>query len=283
MEAALRHAIEKDELTVAYQPSQDLVTGAWCLIEALARWNRAGHGPVPPARFIPLAEETGLIGALGESILHKACEQVARWNWARRGADPLSVAVNVSGRQLTQPGLFETVGEVCRSQNVDPSWLILEITESVLIEDPELARRRLEELSNTGVRIAIDDFGTGYSGLSYLQQFPFDIVKIDQRFIDGLGPGSASDATDRAIVESVISLAHQLGYEVVAEGVETKGQREALVDLGCDVAQGFHVARPAPAAEVEELLLAGSSDRSGIPRFPGAIEPGAATEGPVGS
>ncbi|MCZ7530507.1 MAG: EAL domain-containing protein [Acidimicrobiia bacterium] len=282
MEAALRQAIENDELMVAYQPAQDLVTGSWTLVEALARWDRPGVGPVSPSRFIPLAEETGLIGALGESVLRKACEQVARWNWALRGSEPLSIAVNVSGRQLTQPGLFETVGEVCRSKNVDPSWLILEITESVLIEDPELARRRLQELSDMGVRIAIDDFGTGYSGLSYLQQFPFDIIKIDRRFVDGLGSGDDGDLTDRAIVESVISLAHQLGYEVVAEGIETEEQRQVLTNLGCDTAQGFHMALPAPASEVEELLLADAPVRPGTLGFPGATEPGAA-EGSTGS
>ncbi|MEZ5170311.1 MAG: EAL domain-containing protein [Acidimicrobiia bacterium] len=272
MEAALRQAVDNEELWVAYQPSLDLVTGEWSIVEALARWDRAEHGAVPPGRFIPLAEETGLIGALGELIMRKACTQLAHWNWARRGREPVSVAVNVSGRQLTQPGLVEMITDVLEETNAQASWLVLEVTESALVEDPAPVREHLRELSALGIRIAIDDFGTGYSGLSYLQQFPFDLVKVDRRFVDGLGPGPDSDPTDHAIVESVISLAHQLGYDVVAEGVENAAQLAALTELGCDLAQGFHLAHPVPADELERTLSGEADPRPGIPGSPRGLD-----------
>ncbi len=252
-EAALRRAIRHDELTVAYQPIVELATGEWTAIEALARWNREGRGPVPPARFVPLAEEMGVVGGLGAAVLRNAASSVARWNWRLRRAAPLALAVNVSGRQLGQPGLVDEIREGAETANLDPSWLILEVTESALIEDPELAQRRLAALKELGVRVAIDDFGTGYSGLVYLQQFPLDIVKIDQRFVQGLG----TSLTDEKIVASIISLAHDLGYVVVAEGVEESVQHNVLVKLGCDCAQGFRYARPQSGDRIESALSGG--------------------------
>jgi diguanylate cyclase (GGDEF)-like protein len=254
VEAALRHAIERDEMDVHYQPQMRPDTGAILGFEALARWERP-DGPVHPSVFIPLAEETGLIAMIGAHVLEAACHTGAVWNdRAHASPDPLGVAVNVSGRQLAQPGLLDVVERVLDTTGLDPKRLTLEITESVLVQDPELASARLHALRDIGVRLAIDDFGKGYSSLAYVQRFPLDQVKIDQVFVSSV----LSDAT---IVASVIDLAHALGFEIVAEGVETEAQREALLELGCDVIQGHVVARPMPAHATPEWL---SSWRRGL-------------------
>ena len=248
IEAALRHAIERDEMRVHYQPQMRPDTGAILGFEALARWERPGGFEVRPSVFIPLAEETGLIAMIGAHVLEAACHTGAAWNDASQaGPDPLGVAVNVSGRQLAQPGLLEVVERVLDATGLDPKRLTLEITESVLVQDPELASARLQALRDLGVRLAIDDFGKGYSSLAYVQRFPLDQVKIDQVFVSQV-------LRDTTIVASVIDLAHALGFEIVAEGVETDAQREALVELGCDVIQGHVVARPMPAHAVREWL-----------------------------
>ncbi len=247
IEAALRHAIERDEMHVHYQPQLRPDTGEVVGFEALARWHRAGGSPVLPSVFIPLAEETGLIPMIGAHVLAVACRTAAVWNEARGDARQLDLAVNVSARQLAQPGLLEVVDRTLAESGFDPKHLTLEITESVLVQDPDIARSRLEALRELGVRLALDDFGKGYSSLAYLQRFPLDAVKIDQEFVARL-------AVDSTIVASVIELAHALGFEVVAEGVETDEQLDALVALGCDVIQGHVVARPlAPAAATDWL------------------------------
>ena len=248
-ESALRHAIERDELFVHYQPVVRPESGEVVGFEALARWHRKDGGPVSPAVFIPLAEETGLIAVIGTYVLEQACREARAWT--DRFGQQLRLAVNVSGRQLTQPGLLEVVERVLAVTGFDPKCLTLEITESVLVEDPALARTRLEALREQGVRTAIDDFGKGYSSLAYLQRFPLDIVKIDQGFIADLG----RKGPDATIVASMIELAHALGFEVVAEGVEDSEQLRALVELGCDLVQG-HVYGPALAPKAAAAFLA---------------------------
>jgi EAL domain-containing protein (putative c-di-GMP-specific phosphodiesterase class I) len=247
-ETALRHAIERDEMLVHYQPQVRPETGEVVGFEALARWDRATTGPVSPSVFIPLAEETGLISVIGAYVLEHACREAKQWN--ERARQPLRLAVNVSGRQLTQPGLLEVVERVLDVTGFNAEHLTLEITESVLVQDPVLARTRLEALRELGVRTAIDDFGKGYSSLAYLQRFPIDIVKIDQVFVADLG----REGPDTTIVASVIELAHALGFEVVAEGVEDEVQLRALIELGCDLVQG-HVVSPALPAEAATDLL----------------------------
>jgi len=247
-EHALRHALEHGGLGVHYQVQVRPVTGEIVAFEALARWEQTPRGEIQPALFIPLAEETGLIGVIGEQVTEEACRQAARWN--ATGPCPVGIAVNVSVRQLTQPGLLELVDRALSASGLDPARLTLEITESVLVRDPDLASSRLEALRALGVRLAVDDFGKGYSSLAYLQRFPLDTVKIDQIFLQNLEPGD----TDHTIVGSVINLAHGLGFEVIAEGVETTHQLDALVDLGCDLVQGHVMAPPLPAAAAGELL-----------------------------
>jgi predicted signal transduction protein with EAL and GGDEF domain len=239
-EAALRHAVERDELAVHFQPQLCLRDGRVLGLEALARWQHPELGDVSPERFIPLAEETGLITAIGSHVLRMSCLQAAQWNHLAAPTDPLGVGVNVSARQLTQPGLVETVARVLATTGLAADCLTLEITESVLVQDPNVAGERLQALRDIGVRLAIDDFGTGYSSLAYLQRFPLDVIKIDQVFIADVGePGPAA-----TIVRSVIELAHALGFEVVAEGVEDDKQLQALTDLDCDVIQGYVLAPP---------------------------------------
>jgi diguanylate cyclase (GGDEF)-like protein/PAS domain S-box-containing protein len=249
-ESALRHAIERDEMFVHYQPQVRADTAEVVGFEALARWHRRDGGPVSPSVFIPLAEETGLIAVIGAFVLEQACREARAWIDAL--GEPLRLCVNVSGRQLTQPGLLEVVERVLATTGFDAKSLTLEITESVLVQDRALARTRLEALRELGVRTAIDDFGKGYSSLSYLQRFPLDIVKIDQGFIADLGHKDR----DATIVASMIELAHALGFEVCAEGVEEEEQLRALVDLGCDLVQG-HVFGPALAPDAAVEFIAG--------------------------
>ena len=247
-ESSLRHAIERNEMLVHYQPQVRPESREVVGFEALARWNRPGVGAVSPAVFVPLAEETGLISVIGAYVLEQACREARCWT--ERLGEPLRLAVNVSGRQLTQPGLLEVVERVLDVTGFDAKWLTLEITESVLVHDPAVALTRLQAMRDLGIRTAIDDFGKGYSSLAYLQRFPIDIVKIDRVFIADLGrQGRAT-----TIVASVIELAHALGFEVVAEGVEDEVQLAALVELGCDLVQGHVVARALPPAAAAEFL-----------------------------
>jgi len=268
IESALRRGLERAELDVYYQPQVRPVTGEVVGFEALARWDHGLDGPISPAQFIPLAEETGLIGVIGAQVTEQACRQAAQWNQGR--ARPVAMAVNVSVRQLAQSGLLELVEHCLAVSGLDPACLTLEITESVLVQDPDLARDRLEQLRAVGVRLAVDDFGTGYSSLAYLQRFPLDAVKIDQAFLRDLEPGG----TDHTIVGSIIDLAHGLGFEVIAEGVETHDQLGALVDLGCDVVQGYVVAPPLPAADATAFLAARVKGAGRRPRAVAGVSEG---------
>lgn len=239
------------EFTVAYQPIVDLQSLEITGVEALARWTHPTRGPVSPAAFIPLAERSGVIASLGQWILREASRQGAAWNATRQDA-PLTIAVNLSGKQLEREGIVAEVDSVLRETGLAPAQLVLEITETVIMQNAESTLTRLRNLKRLGVRLAIDDFGTGYSSLSYLQRFPVDIVKIDRVFSDGLRHG----AEGVALVRTILALANMLSLRTIAEGVEDSSQREQLRQLGCDAGQGYLFGRPMTATEIDALLAA---------------------------
>jgi diguanylate cyclase (GGDEF)-like protein/PAS domain S-box-containing protein len=249
LETRLRHAIEQQRLRTFFQPIVDLRSGELHGLEALARWP-ADDEPVPPSEFIEVAEESGLIGALGVLILRNACETLS--DWRRRGvvAPEVTVSVNVSIRQITDGGLVEHVRAALHDHELPPANLVLEITESTLIENPELVSAVLDELLTLGVAIQLDDFGTGYSSLTVLHDFPGDTLKIDRSFVATMIERPES----QAIIRSIIGLAHNLGLRVIAEGIEHPEQRAAVTALRCEYGQGYHFARPLPREEFEELL-----------------------------
>jgi diguanylate cyclase (GGDEF)-like protein/PAS domain S-box-containing protein len=252
MEAGLRHALERDEFHLDYQPVVSVASGRVAGIEALLRWRPSDGRVIPPAEFIPLAEETGLIVPIGRWVLEEAAHEAARW-WALRPDDPpMVLAVNLSARQLAHPGLVTEVATAIDAAGADASHLSLEITESVLLDDLDGTLRVLEALRELGVHLVIDDFGTGYSSLEYLKRLPVDVLKIDRGFVAGLG----RDEQDRAIVRAVIELSHALGLQVVAEGVEEPEQLRDLESFGCDFAQGFLLARPQSPELIDALLAA---------------------------
>jgi diguanylate cyclase (GGDEF)-like protein len=242
---SLRQALDRSELRVHYQPTIDLESRRIVGVEALVRWQHPTRGLLAPDTFIPVAEETGLIVPLGAQVLREACRQLAAWRRSFPDTAPRNVAVNLSPRQVTSGDLVRLVHEVLDDVALDPSALSLEITETTLMEDLPGTTKALRELKKVGVRLTIDDFGTGYSSLSYLKQLPVDSLKLDQSFVRHVQSGP-----DLAIVEMVINLAHTLGLEIVAEGIETPEQLETLRRLGCDIGQGFHLGRPLPSQEI---------------------------------
>jgi len=245
MIAALRRVVERDELRLEFQPKLTLADDCIRGVEALLRWDSAEHGAVPPAQFIPLAEESGMIVAIGEWVLREACKTLAGWHAA--GIDGISMAVNVSAVQLLRSDLPRTVEHILRETGIAPGQLELELTESVLMANADFAAERLQTFRKIGVAIAVDDFGTGYSSLAYLRRLPITTLKIDKAFIDDLGlPGDTEDA---AITTTVIAMAHSLGLDVVAEGVETAEQLAFLRQHGCDIVQGYWLAPPLAASE----------------------------------
>ena len=252
MEAGLHRAVERSELVLHYQPAVRLADGALSGVEALVRWHRPGEGLVPPADFIPVAEQTGLIVPIGAWVLEEACRQLAVWR-EELTAHGLTVAVNVSARQLSHAGFPAFVRRVLDATGLPASALTLEITESALIDDVGHGAATLAALREMSVGVAVDDFGTGYSSLSYLQQYPVDELKIDRSFISRL------DATvdGEAVLRSLIDLGHSLGMTVVAEGVELADQLLSLRRMGCDVAQGYYISHPVPAPELELALAQG--------------------------
>lgn len=254
LEADLRHAIERGELRLYYQPKVELATGRIVGVEALLRWEHPRRGLVLPERFISIAEETGLILPIGRWILKEACRQAMEWQRQYPSAPPPEMSVNVSARQFGHPELIEEVGRALHDTGLNPRNLVLEITESAVMDNAESSVATLLELKDLGVLVAIDDFGTGYSSLSYLRRFPVDVIKIDRSFVDGLG----LDSDDTAIVRAVIGLAHALRLEVVAEGVETDTQRMRLQALGCGMGQGFFFSKPLPVEEINTLLAHGT-------------------------
>jgi EAL domain-containing protein (putative c-di-GMP-specific phosphodiesterase class I) len=248
LEKSLRAALDRGQLSVYYQPRVNLVGDRIMGMEALVRWHHPDLGTIPPVRFIPLAEETGLIIPLTGYVLHEACRQNKQWQDA--GFHSMDIAVNISACHFQQGDLVNTVKQVLEDTGLDPQYLDLEITESSLMQNPELAIKSLQELKGLGIRISVDDFGTGYSSLSYLKKFPVDTVKIDQSFVHDI----TSNSDDAAIAAAVVAMAHSLKLKVVAEGVETLGQLEFLRSLECDEMQGYFISRPAPSEDIIQLL-----------------------------
>jgi diguanylate cyclase (GGDEF)-like protein len=248
LESALRRAMERRQLHLHYQPQVDLASGLIVGAEALLRWHHPEWGEVSPARFIPIAEESGLIVPIGEWVLREAIAAGAAWQ--HTGLPRLRIAVNLSGRELRQPGLARRIEQLLVEGDLDPRWLAVEVTESMLINNFAQTSATLLRLQGLGIEVAIDDFGTGYSGLNYLRQLPVDVVKIDRCFITDVAapPGEVS------MTRSLIQFAHSLRLKVVAEGIETERQRELLAAQRCDLGQGFLFGAAQPAERFRQLL-----------------------------
>ncbi|NLS19996.1 EAL domain-containing protein [Rhizobium sp. P40RR-XXII] len=244
----LRQALVRDELVLHYQPQVDVQTGRIVAVEALVRWKHPSEGLVYPGDFITLAEETGLIMPIGEWVLQTACRQARVWQ--DKGLEPIRISVNVSARQFQEKRLVETVATALSESELDPTWLELEITETLIMKDLAGSVARMHELAKLGVKFAIDDFGTGYSSLSALKRFPLSRLKIDRSFITDI----PRDTDDMAITSAIISLAQKLGLEVIAEGVETEEQARFLVDRGCNEIQGYFYSRPVDEERFKSML-----------------------------
>jgi diguanylate cyclase (GGDEF)-like protein len=250
LESALRRALERREFLLHYQEKVDLRTGEIIGAEALVRWSHPEWGLVRPARFIPIAEETGLIVPLGEWVVHEAARQARAWLDA--GLDPGIVSVNLSARQFRQEGLVRSVSRILEETGLDPARLEMELTESMVMHNMETAVATLQGLKSLGVTLSVDDFGTGYSSLSYLKDLPIDTLKIDRAFVRDIGTGA--EAEDGILAQAIISLAHAMHLKVIAEGVETDAQVHFLKRHGCDQVQGFLYGEPVPPAEFARLL-----------------------------
>jgi EAL domain-containing protein (putative c-di-GMP-specific phosphodiesterase class I) len=242
LETELRKALEGQGFTLAYQPRLELATGVVRGMEALLRWTHPRLGPLAPGKFIPVAEESGLIVPIGDVVLNAAC--LATKNWMDRGFGPLTVAVNLSARQFRDASLVSRIAAALERTRLPPHALEIEITESGLMYEVDRVMDALIDLKSLGVSIAVDDFGMGYSSLGYLKNFPIDVLKIDQSFIQGL-----PDPGDVAISTAIVAMSKSLKLRVVAEGVETQDQMDFVRDLGCDEVQGFHFSKPLPPDE----------------------------------
>ncbi|MDO9226146.1 MAG: EAL domain-containing protein [Pseudomonadota bacterium] len=251
MEIGLRQALERGEMLLHYQPQIELASGRIIGLEALLRWRHPEQGMIPPGRFIPIAEDSGLIVLIGEGVLHEACRQSLAWQAA--GLPAVPIAVNLSAVQFRKPGLETLLRDLLAATGLAPHLLELELTESIVMNQAEETVAILGRLHALGVLLSIDDFGTGYSSLSYLKRFPIQKLKVDQSFMRDV----AHDSNDAAIVRGIVSLAHSLGIGVIAEGVETREQLDFLRELGCEQAQGYYFSRPLPPAEIEPLLRVG--------------------------
>lgn len=256
-ETDLRAALSDGSLGVAYQPIVSLATGTILGVEALARWTHPTRGPISPAEFIPLAEETGLIHELGHRVLEIACRQARAWQ--QLGGPGLQISVNLSAVQLAGDRCAESVAAVLQASGVDPATVTLEITESAVMDDVPEVLRSVQALAALGVRLAVDDLGRGWSSLAYLTRYPLSELKIDRSFVQGV----ARRPADRAVIRSLVGLAHDLGLTVVAEGIEDGDQLAELSRLGCDAGQGFHLHRPQSAADITDLVAGGASLRVG--------------------
>jgi diguanylate cyclase (GGDEF)-like protein len=263
LELHLRRAIEREEFAVVYQPVVALPDRSLVGVEALVRWYHPQRGVVSPADFIPVAEETGLVEAIGRWVLETACRQATAWHAAFPDAPPISVSVNLSPVQLGRPDLVEMVERTLQSSGLDPEALCLELTETAMMREPEAAAETLAGLTSLGVKLALDDFGTGYSSLALLPRLPLHAVKIDRSFVDGLG----DEPEDTAITEAIVAISRSLSLWTVAEGVENVRQIGELVRLGCPLAQGYFFSAPVSAREITGLLAAepGWSDGSRMP------------------
>lgn len=246
-ETELRTALQRDELRVYYQPIVEVASATIKGFEALVRWQHPDRGLLAPAEFIPVAEDTGLIGAIDMWVLQTAARQALAWD---HSADKPDVSVNLSANDLVDPTIPNHVADIIRSTGIDPTRILIEVTETALIEHPTQATAALQQLRQLGTKIALDDFGTGYSSLTHLQTMPLSHIKIDRSFTSGLG----TNTTDTAIVESTIKLAHDLGLTVVAEGVETAAQLATIKALGCDLAQGYHIGHPQPPEQLDHRV-----------------------------
>jgi diguanylate cyclase (GGDEF)-like protein len=250
LENDLRRALERDELHLEYQPIVALESGSVDSVEALLRWHHPQRGAIAPGEFVPVAEECGLIEPIGRWVLESACAQAASWRRNRPIERALGISINLSVRQLMQSDLEATVARVLQSTRIEPSSLCLEITESVLLDEPELVHDTITRIARLGVRFVLDDFGTGYSSLAYLTRLPIDGLKVDRSFVDRLG----ADERSTAITTAIVRMAQALSLEVIAEGVETELQAHALQALGCGLAQGFCFYPPLAAGEIPRLL-----------------------------
>ncbi|MCH9673080.1 MAG: EAL domain-containing protein [Gammaproteobacteria bacterium] len=248
LESSIRRALEHEDFIVYYQPLIDTSSGTLCAFEALVRWEHAELGVVSPGEFIPLAEDAGLIGRLGELVIRQVCAQIKEWEG--EGLDNVKIAINLSGRQFNDPELVNTIKSILTQYGVRPDALVLELTENTVMQNAEASIEMLDELKALGIALAVDDFGTGYSSLSYLKRLPIDHLKIDRSFVSNV----PDDADESAIVRAIVALAHSLRLGVVAEGVEEPAQIEFLQELGCDVLQGFYFSKPKPAQEAVEFL-----------------------------
>ncbi|MDQ4109179.1 MAG: EAL domain-containing protein [Actinomycetota bacterium] len=252
LKADLQRAVEKSEFVLHYQPVIRLETGEIEGFEALIRWNHPSRGLVPPLDFIPLAEETGLIVQIGTWVLSEACRQAVAIQGPSSEAKPLQMAVNLSARQLQRPEIVREIAQVLLDSGLPPECLVLEITESVMMQDMVLSNERLTQLRQLGVKLAVDDFGTGYSSLNYIRRFPVDILKVDKSFVDGVN----EEGEESALTAAIIELAGILNLRPVAEGIERADQLEKLLELHCELGQGFYFSQPLPIEGVEELLRA---------------------------
>ncbi len=253
LETELHYALERKELKVYYQPKIELITNKIVGAEALLRWNHSEMGMISPETFIPIAEESGLIQPISEWILSQACRQTKAWHDAGLGL--IKIAVNLSGHQFKQSDIFHQITQILFNSGIEAKYLELELTEKILVENIKANVRRLKLIKKTGIQIALDDFGTGYSSLGYLQQFSFDILKIDRCFIRNID----RNTTNAVITQTIIQMAHQLGLKVVAEGVETEAELEFLKENKCDEVQGFLFSYPLSAKDFGRLLMRGES------------------------
>ncbi|MBP2301611.1 diguanylate cyclase (GGDEF)-like protein/PAS domain S-box-containing protein [Azospirillum picis] len=252
LEHDLRGALASgNDIWVAYQPIVEMVTGGLAGFEALMRWSHPKRGNIPPGVFIPIAESTGLVVSLGTWVLREACRQIAEWQDRREpGSAPLFMSVNLSSHQLSDPNFVQVVREVLRETGVEPSWIKLELTESAVMDKAEQSIRLLRDLRALGIKLSIDDFGTGYSSLSYLHKLPIDSLKVDRSFVSAMHQSEEN----RAIVRIIMDLARLLGFDVIAEGIETSADANLLRALACDYGQGYHFARPLPPADAGRLV-----------------------------
>jgi EAL domain-containing protein (putative c-di-GMP-specific phosphodiesterase class I) len=251
LENDMKRAIEAEEFVVRYQPIVDLRTGEVWGMEALVRWQHPERGLLEPKEFVPGAEESGLVVPMGERVLKEACHWAREWQEKCPRTPPLTISVNLSARQLHRSELDKIVEETLEETKLEACCLCLDITETVCVGALKDHSATLDKLKRLGVCISIDDFGTGYSSLAYLKHLPADALKIDKAFVAGLG----EEIEDKAIVRMVIDLAHTLGMRIIGEGVESEEQAEQLIEMGCDLGQGYYFAEPLPPEEVSEFLV----------------------------
>jgi EAL domain-containing protein (putative c-di-GMP-specific phosphodiesterase class I) len=251
IEADLRLALERREFILHFQPKVDLTSGRISGCEALVRWQHPDKGMIPPGAFISIAEDTGLIVPLGAWVLRETCARARLWQ--QQGLPTIVVSANLSARQFHQTGIVETVRQALTETGLAPEYLELELTESMIMRNPDQAAETMRQLKGLGVHLALDDFGTGYSSLNYLRRFPVDSLKIDRTFISDV----AVDASSAAVATSVVAIAHSLGLKAIAEGVETDEQLEFLRNCRCDAFQGYFFSKPLPPEEFAELLREG--------------------------